>query len=41
MTVAGLSTSSLLTPRVVPGSWCGTPGAHRAQDIVIATKPAR
>jgi len=28
-------------PRVVPGSWCGTPGAHRAQDIVIATKPAR
>jgi ubiquinone/menaquinone biosynthesis C-methylase UbiE len=26
---------------VIHGSWCGTPGAHRAQDIVIATRPAR
>ncbi|HZM01119.1 MAG TPA: class I SAM-dependent methyltransferase [Planctomycetota bacterium] len=29
-----------LPPVVIHGSWCGTEGAHRAQDIVIATKPA-
>ena len=29
-----------LPPLVRHGSWCGTEGAHRAQDIVIATKPA-
>jgi len=28
-----------LPPLVRHGSWCGTEGAHRAQDIVIATKP--
>ena len=33
--------SGFLPPVVRYGSWCGTPEALRAQDIVIATNPAR
>lgn len=39
--VALYEACGFLPPVMRHGSWCGTEGAHRAQDIVLATKPAR